>query len=505
MDKTRKMVQASCTKKNATILGIVCLVAVITASFLLQGPAVAETQDRAIASVIETGKAFTAVTKEVSPAVVFIKATKQVVRTGNVQGFGGLQGQIPDEMLKRFFGDAMPPMRGPRQGQAQPMVGQGSGFIISRDGYILTNNHVAGDADKLEVTLHDGRVFEAHLVGTDKHTDVAIIKIDQDDLPTLKMGDSDKIEVGQWVLAVGSPFGLTGTVTSGIVSAKGRNSMGITDYENFIQTDAAINPGNSGGPLVNMQGEAIGINTAIMSRSGGYNGIGFAIPMNMAKSVCEQLIEHGSVTRGFMGVMIQPLTPDLATSFKLKGTDGVLIGDVTADGPAAAAGLQRGDVVVKLDGEPVKDLTSFRNRVAMIKPGSKAKLEVMRNGKRKTIAVTIGKLANDAMASDTTTGETVPSAVKSLGLNVQAIDEQLAAKLGVSAGSGVVITQVAPGSEAAAHGLQPGMVIKEVDHKRVSNPHEFADVVKANKDANSVLLLVQRGEYTQYLVLKLSK
>ncbi len=510
MNRTRNRVHAVCTKRNATILGIVCMVGVVAASLLMQGPAVAETRDSAIASVIETGKAFSAVTKEVAPAVVFIKATKQVVQTGNVQGFGGLQGQIPDEMLKRFFGGAVPPQMGPpqmgppqmgpRQGQSQPMVGQGSGFIISRDGYILTNNHVVGNADKLEVTLHDGRMFEAQLVGTDKHTDVAIIKIDQSNLPTLKMGDSDKIEVGQWVLAVGSPFGLTGTVTSGIVSAKGRNSMGITDYENFIQTDAAINPGNSGGPLVNMQGEAIGINTAIISRSGGYNGIGFAIPMNMAKAVCEQLIENGSVTRGFLGVMIQPLTPDLAASFNLKGTDGVLIGDVSADGPAAKAGLQRGDVVVKLDGDAVKDITSFRNRVAMIKPGSKAKLEVMRDGNSKTVSVTIGKLAGDTMAS-----AAAPSSVKALGLSVQAIDEQLAAKLGVSANSGVVITQVAPGSEAAAHGLRPGMVIKEVDHKRVRTPGEFADVVKTNKGTGSLLLLVQQGDHTQYVVLKLSK
>ena len=189
------------------------------------------------------------------------------------------------------------------------MVGEGSGFLISKDGYILTNNHVVGGADKLEVTLSDGRKLEAKLVGTDERTDVAIIKIDGKDLPVLPMGDSDAIDVGEWVLAIGSPFGLTGTVTSGIVSAKGRDGMGITDYENFLQTDAAINPGNSGGPLVNLQGQAVGINTAIVSSSGGYNGIGFAIPMNMAKQICEQLMEHGSVTRGYLGVMIQALTP----------------------------------------------------------------------------------------------------------------------------------------------------------------------------------------------------
>ena len=208
----------------------------------------------------------------------------------------------------------------------------------------------------------------------------------------LPMGDSDALEVGEWVLAVGSPFGLTGTVTSGIVSAKGRDGMGIIDYENFLQTDAAINPGNSGGPLVNLQGQVVGINTAIVSRSGTYNGIGFAIPMNMAKQICEQLMQHGSVTRGYLGVMIQALTPELAKSFGLGDVTGVLIGDVSSDGPAAAAGLQRGDVIVSLNGEPVKDITSFRNRVAMIKPDTAVKLEVVREGQQQNFSLKVGKL-----------------------------------------------------------------------------------------------------------------
>ena len=233
-----------------------------------------------------------------------------------------------------------------------------------------------------------------------QHTDVALIKIEGQDLPVLPMGDSDAIEVGEWVLAIGSPFGLTGTVTSGIVSAKGRDGMGITDYENFLQTDAAINPGNSGGPLVNLQGQAVGINTAIVSRSGGYNGIGFAIPMNMAKQICDQLMEHGTVTRGFLGVMIQPLTPELAKSFGLGDATGVLIGDVSSDGPAARIGLQRGDVIVKFNGEPVKDTTSFRNRVAMIKPETSVNLEVLRDGQPKTFSLQVGKLPeNDSVAA----------------------------------------------------------------------------------------------------------
>ncbi len=241
------------------------------------------------------------------------------------------------------------------------------------------------------------------------------------------MGDSDAMEVGEWVLAIGSPFGLTGTVTSGIVSAKGRDGMGITDYENFLQTDAAINPGNSGGPLVNLQGQAVGINTAIVSRSGGYNGIGFAIPMNMAKQICEQLMEHGSVTRGYLGVMIQALTPELAKSFGLGDVTGVLIGDVSSDGPAAGAGLQRGDVIVSFNGEPVKDTTSFRSRVAMIKPDTSVNLEVLREGQHKSFSLQVGKLPD----SESVTGNGKESVESSWGLSVQTLNQQLAEQLGV--------------------------------------------------------------------------
>ncbi len=315
------------------------------------------------------------------------------------------------------------------------------------------------------------------------------------------MGNSDKIEPGEWVLAIGSPFGLTGTVTSGIVSATGRSGMGITDYEDFIQTDAAINPGNSGGPLVNLQGQAIGINTAILSRSGAYNGIGFAIPMNMAKSVVEQLIEKGSVTRGYLGVMIQPLTPELAKTFKVPDTHGVLIGDVTADGPGAKAGLQRGDVIVELDGKPIEDLTLFRNEVAMVQPGSKAKLTVMRDGQRKDFVVTVGTLPDQGVAK----AESSNSTDQKLGLSVQTLNEQLAEKLGVKADSGVVITQVVPGSEADNQGLEAGMVVKQVDHQKVKTAEDFTKAVKASQKSGSVLLLVQQGEFTRFVVLKFEK
>ncbi|MHB8971620.1 MAG: DegQ family serine endoprotease [Pirellulaceae bacterium] len=474
-----------------------------TAGVFLQGHATADTQDPAIATAAETAKAFTAVTKTVAPAVVFIKATKQTMMTGNIPGMNGdmpgmngLQGQIPDEMLRRFFGDRLPEFPAPHQ-QPRPSVGEGSGFLISKDGYILTNNHVVGGANRLEVALHDGRKMEAKLVGTDAHTDVALIKVEGQDLPVLPMGDSDAIEVGEWVLAVGSPFGLTGTVTSGIVSAKGRDGMGITDYENFLQTDAAINPGNSGGPLVNLQGQAVGINTAILSSSGGYNGIGFAIPMNMAKQVCDQLMEHGTVTRGFLGVIIQPLTPELAKSFGLGDATGVLIGDVSSDGPAAKIGLQRGDVIVKFNGEPVKDTTSFRNRVAMITPETSVNLEVLRDGQPKTFSLQVGKLPdNDSVAAAQT------ESIQSWGLTVQSLDEQLAEKLGVESTRGVVVTEVDPNSVAGSAGMRPGMVITEVNRKPVTNAREFDEAAKAAKDSDTLLLLVHLEGHSRYLALQ---
>jgi serine protease Do len=481
--------------------GVALLVLAVcaTAGTFLQGHAKAGTQDQTVATAMETGKAFSAVTKKVEPAVVFIKAIKQHVLTSNVPDENGFQGQAPEDLLRQFFGGGMRGFQSP--GPAPPMVGAGSGFLISKDGYILTNNHVVGGADKLEVTLTDGRKLDAKVVGTDERTDVAVIKIEGQDLPVLQMGNSDALDVGEWVLAVGSPFGLTGTVTEGIVSAKGRNGMGITDYENFIQTDAAINPGNSGGPLVNLEGQAIGINTAIVSSSGGYNGIGFAIPMNMAKQVCDQLMAHGSVTRGYLGVMIQPLTPELAKSFGLGEVQGVLIGDVSSDGPAAAAGLQRGDVIVSLNGEPIKDIVSFRSQVAMIKPDSSITLDAVREGQHKSITLKVGKLPESESVSSNGQQSTEPS----WGLSVQSLNQQLAEQLGVKLTQGVVVTGVDPTSAAAVSGVRPGMVITEVNRKPVNNAKEFDEAVKAGKDANNLLLLVQAGGHTQYLVLEKGK
>lgn len=484
--------------RTASIVLAAAAVVVGATGLMWQGHAAADSRPH-MASALETSKAFTEVTKSVAPAVVHIRATKQTVMTGGLQQMPGLEGQIPDEMLRRFFGGRMPEMQTP--GPQAPQVGDGSGFLISSDGYILTNNHVVGGSSKLEVTLHDGKKLDAKVIGTDDRTDVALIKVEAKGLPTLPMGNSDAMEVGEWVLAIGSPFGLEGTVTSGIVSAKERDGMGITDYENFIQTDAAINPGNSGGPLVNLAGEAVGINTAILSRTGAYNGIGFAIPMNMAKQICDQLMEHGSVTRGYLGVIIQPMTAELAKAFGLPETSGALVGDVANDSPAARGGLQRGDIIVKLDGQAVKDTTGFRNRVAMIKPQTTVALDVLRDGKPLSVSVEVGRLP-DSPEVITASQQAIS---RPWGLEVQTLDGALADKLGVSETSGVVVTAVEPDSAAASAGMQPGMVVKEVNRQAVKSSQEFESAVKSTKEGDSLLLLVELQGQTRYVVLQQTK
>ena len=343
--------------KKILLVFSVCLVATgfVSSLFVVNASA----QDAGIENLRETGKAFRSVAKKVSPAVVFIKVEKEIEQPG--MGNNPFEGSpFGDEFFRRFFGQ-MPQQRSPHQQQPQKRhsMGQGSGFIISADGYIMTNNHVVGDADKVSVQLLDGREYDAKIIGTDPPSDVALIKIDADEkLPFLKLGNSDKLEVGDWVLAFGNPFGLSHTLTAGIVSAKGRSGIGLNDFENFIQTDAAINPGNSGGPLVNLDGEVIGMNSAIYTRSGGYMGIGFAIPINMAKDIYQQLVEHGSVTRGRLGVLIQDLNKELAESFDIDQREGILIAQVMEDSPAEKAGLKQGDIILQL---MVKKLIGLRN------------------------------------------------------------------------------------------------------------------------------------------------
>lgn len=443
----------------------------------------------------KTSRAFAAVAKKASPAVVFIKVEKTVSGQpgeGFSSPFGGQQNPFGEDFFNRFFD------RPPEAPNAQQRVmGQGSGFILSEDGYILTNNHVVGGADKIQVKLEDGREFIAKIIGTDAHSDIAIIKIDAQNLPVLEFGDSDALEVGEWVLAIGNPFGLSHTLTAGIVSAKGRSSVGLADYENFIQTDAAINPGNSGGPLVDLDGKAIGMNTAIFSGSGGYMGIGFAIPINMASSIVDQLIESGSVTRGYLGIIIQELTPELAKSFGLPDHNGILVAEVTPGSPAQNAGLEQGDVIVEFDGSPVADVGVFRNRVSLKAPDSSQKITILRDGERRMLKVTIGRLPDQNEVAVETSDQTLGE----LGITVQTLTPDLARQFDYQGETGVVVTRVTSDSVAEEAGLQPGTLIQEVNRNRVQNVDEFKQALEQSKATGSVLLLARVGEYSRYLVL----
>ena len=472
----------------------VTLVAVGFSGALSVNTAVA--QDAGLESLRETGMAFRSVAKQVGPAVVYIRVEKEVKQQG-VAGspFGGHP--FGDEFLRRFFGQ--PPQQGPQQkAPKQRESGQGSGFLISADGYIMTNNHVVGDADKVTVQLLDGREYEAKIVGTDPPTDVAIIKIDADEkMPFLPLGNSDQLEVGDWVLAFGNPFGLSHTLTAGIVSAKGRSGIGLTDYENFIQTDAAINPGNSGGPLINLDGEVVGMNTAIFSRSGGYMGIGFAIPINMAKSIHQQLVKHGGVTRGRLGVLIQDLTKDLAESFDIDQREGILIAQVMADSPAEKSGLKQGDVILKLNGNKVDRVAKFRNQIAMTRPGTEVEFLVLRDGKKKKIKAAIGTMKADADGHPVSSDE-----LPELGMRLQKLTHDLAEQFGYKDANGVLVTEVEAGSIAARAGIKRGSLIEEVNRKEVKTPEQVKQLIK-DSNKKTVLLLVRQADASRYLALKL--
>ncbi len=458
-------------------------------SFLLLRTA-AGADSAAVAQAKEMGQAFADVAKKVSPAVVFVQVEKKVT-SGGPAAPSGFPGFFDDDLLRRFFGEA-PFGKSPEQ----VVQGQGSGFIVSDDGYVMTNNHVVSGADKVKVKLPDDREFDAEIVGTDPHTDVAVIRIDADHLPALTFGDSDEIQVGDWVLALGNPFGLANTLTAGIVSAKGRSGMGITDYEDFIQTDAAINPGNSGGPLVNLDGEVVGMNTAIFSRTGGYAGVGMAIPINMASEIERQLVANGSVQRGFLGIMIQDLTPELAASFDVGDTQGILVSETTDGSPADKAGIKRGDIILELDGRPVGRPDQFRNHIALMSPGTKVNLNVLRDGKRVPITVTIGRREEDELVA------TSPASDNELGLKATNLTAELAERFGYAGLSGVVITEVKSGSLADLAGLSPGMLIQEVNRMSVSNLNEFKGAIEQGAGKDGTLLLVRDRRGSRYVFLK---
>jgi serine protease Do len=459
-------------------------------------PVQAETDDN-IALLNRSAKAFSSVVKKAGPAVVYISVEKAA------SGFAG-QGQpdmFNDPFFQRFFGKQFQHPKPDKSPFKQR--GAGSGFIISRDGLILTNNHVVEDADSIRVRLADKREFTATVIGTDPQSDVALIKINGSSLPTLPLGDSDKLEVGEWVIAIGSPFELSQTVTVGVVSAKGRSRMGINDYENFIQTDAAINPGNSGGPLLNIYGKVVGINTAIFSRSGGYMGIGFAIPVNMARSIEDQLRNTGTVTRGWLGVMIQDVDEDLAHSFGLDKAEGILISQVTGNSPAQRAGLNEGDVIIRLNNRKLSDVSDLRNRIAMLAPDSRITLDVIRDGRSKKIKVTIGEQPSDfSQVTRLHNRKNSPATLEKMGMSLQELTSELAEQFGYEKGQGVIITRVAPDSPADRVGLQPGQLIEQVDKVRVRTLAELKKAIKKARNSKQILLRVRAGDFSKYLVIR---
>jgi serine protease Do len=368
--------------------------------------------------------------------------------------------------------------------------------IVSENGYILTNNHVVKGADEIKVILFDKREFKGKVVGTDPRTDLAVIKINAHDLPTLNLGESGKLKTGDIVLAIGNPFGLNQTITMGIVSAVGRSNIGLADFEDFIQTDAAINPGNSGGALVNARGELVGINTAIFSTSGGYMGIGFAIPSDMAKSVMDSIIKHGKVIRGHMGVTVQNITPDLAKSLGITTTTGALISGVEADSPADKAGFKRGDVVISLAGNPVTDATSLRNLAAATAPGTTVDVKIIRNGKEKTLSITLGEFKENAVVKKAEYN----NALK--GVTVEDITANIRDNLNLPENiRGVVVRSV--GEDSPAQGLlQANDVIQEVDRKPTPSVHAFDQIVSRIGKKSTVLLLIYRNGGSIYLTMQ---
>ena len=442
----------------------------------------------------EISKGFSAVAKEATPAVVFIESqgvSKDTASTSHPRKgphenpFDYFQ----DDFFNRFFGH---PFSDDKPSRKSEMV-RGTGFIVSADGYIITNNHVVENASKVHVTLHNGNKVIATIIGTDAKTDLAVIKIDETKLPFLTFGNSDKLEVGDWTIAVGNPFGLQASVTVGVVSAKGRSQLNITDFDDFIQTDAAINPGNSGGPLLNVDGEVIGINTAIVSGSGGYMGIGFAIPSNMATKVMDQLIKDGSVTRGFLGVTLQPVDPELAKFYKLDKPQGALITDVVKGSPADVAGLKVEDVIIGFDNAPVDSLSTFRNAVSLMPPGSKISLRIVRDGKQKEIKVTITSAPGDIVG---------PSSLsQKLGFIASNLTPEISQQLGYVDEKGVVIMKVQPETPAAEAGLRPGNLVVAVNRKKVTTLDEYNEALsKASKDGK-VLLMVRHGDAVRFVAL----
>jgi len=474
--------------QKALLLGLVALITPST-GFAIATLDAPPTFQKAI------DKDFTSVAKTAIPAVVSItvKGTKERAKLKNQQESDS-DSSSPN-WLEKFFGQ-------PEEKELELSTSQGSGFIISEDGYIMTNRHVVDNTNEITVILNDGREFTGELVGQDTYTDIAILKINANNLPYVVLGNSDNLEIGQWVIAIGTPLGLQASLTTGVVSAKGRNNLDLSRIEDFIQTDAVLNRGNSGGPLLNLDSEVIGVNTAIASNMGAYMGIGFAVPSNIAKNAMEQLIEHGSVKRGYIGILLQQMDKDLASAFGLQKTQGIVVSEVVPGSPAERASLKRGDVITRYNSVSVNNIGSFRTAIALMPPESKVKLVILRNGKEEELTVTVG----DASTNNTTT-ETKQPAPKhheahTLGLKVENLTPSIAESLKIKDNIGVVVTGVSPGSIAKWAGLRPGVVIIEVNQKKIENVEDFQKALQNADNGKPLLLLTKEKGVVKFLSLK---
>jgi len=474
--------------KILTLIFLVLIAGVISADFKFFGYVHAEPKisQQSIDILAKSGQAMAEIVEAVNPAIVNVSSTRTIKMQRGIEPF------FKDPFFRRFFGDEWP-FRMPKE---RKTVSLGSGVIVDSKGYILTNNHVIQGAEEIKVTLSDKREFKGKVIGTDAMTDIAVIKIEADRLQTITWGDSDKLRVGETVLAIGSPYGLTSTVTMGIVSAVGRANVGIADYEDFIQTDAAINPGNSGGALVNVRGELVGINTAIFSTTGGYQGIGFAIPSNMAKAVMNSLIKTGKVIRGWLGVTIQNITPELAKQFNLKEEKGALVADVIEGSPAEKAGIHRGDVIMEYEGKKIDEPYQLRNMVANTSPGISVELKIIRENRIQTKKVIIGELPAEMQRPST--GE-YNNLLR--GVSVQNLTPEISKRLNLPKRlKGVVVSNIDENSPATMV-LMQGDVIQEINRQKVTSVKDYEDLVAKIKPEEDILLLVFRNGSSVYITL----
>lgn len=483
-----------------TVMSLLVLWVVGLAFWMPAGSAAAQKDEggAAIQSLRDLNRAFIQIAKDVTPSVVTV-STEKVVK---VRGVGNLNFGMFGDPFQQFFGA---PGNGQSPQQELRQEGLGSGVVVSKDGYILTNNHVVDGADSIVVRFNDGKSYAATVIGADDKTDVAVIKISADNLVPVKQGNSDQLEVGEMVLAIGSPLNpnLAHTVTQGIVSAKGRSNVGLADYEDFIQTDAAINPGNSGGALVNLDGELVGINTAIVSRTGGFQGIGFAVPVNMAMDIMNELVSNGRVVRGWLGVGIQDINDVMARAMGLSDNKGVLIGSVAPSSPAEDAGIAPGDVVVKVNSTEVDNSSQLRNLIARTDPGTTVTLGLIRENREKALAVKLGELPDvneDGSINRQSKGADGELALDP-GFDVGSITREFARQFEIPEGTeGVVVTNVDESSMAARQGgLRVGDVIREVNRKPVTSVTEFDSALRGVKKGSTVLLSITRGEQQRFV------